>query len=395
MKIAWVSSWPPRHCGIATYSAELVEALRREGVNVHIVCHTDGGMAGEKNVYPVIDTGFSGWDEKLYDTIEKIKPDVIHIQHEFGLYNTSGDNASILFRPLFRWRVKGTIPVVITYHSVYTVLNKMISTYMDVIQRLCHAGIVHAVYQWANLPANLGRVPSNVYIIPHGAKGRVSVSAHDAKKALGIEGKKVLGLLGWFTPTKGFDKVLSIWDEISEQIGTDAVLLLAGDARMGSKVQEEYKNKLMEIAKRCRASDKIKTVIGSFSPEEYEKILSSFDAMVMPYTFASQSGNLAHSLSMGVPVVVSGIEGLKAEVEASGAGIAVDPGDTEELKRALVNIMKDDDLRRKYSKNAIKYVNDKISWPITAGKHIKLYKKLIAGLKEKKKDIRSEALLES
>ncbi len=117
--------------------------------------------------------------------------------------------------------------------------------------------------------------------------------------------------------------------------------------------------------------------------------------MVMPYTFASQSGNLAHSLSMGVPVVASGIEGLKAEIEASGGGIAVASDDIEELKRAVVSIMKDDDLRRRYSKNALKYVNEKISWPITAGKHIRLYNKLIAGLREKETNFRREALLES
>ena len=60
MKIAWLSSWPPRHCGIATYSTELAEALRLEGNEIHIVCHPGGGAPGEKNVYPVLDTDRHG-----------------------------------------------------------------------------------------------------------------------------------------------------------------------------------------------------------------------------------------------------------------------------------------------------------------------------------------------
>jgi len=377
MKIAWLSSWPPRHCGIATYSAELVDALRQEGSEVHVVCHSDGGAPGEKNVYPVIDTIHHGWDEAVYDTVKSIKPDVVHIQHEFGLYNTSGDNASGLFRPLFRWKSEGKLPVVLTYHSVYTELSSMISSYMDLMQRLADAGIVHAEYQWAYLHTNLGRIVDNVYVIPHGASVRTPLPKAAAKEALALKGKKVLGMLGWFTPTKGFHHVLSMWDDLSEQLSPDTVLLLAGDARIGDPNQVEYKNKLLGLIEKSIARNNIKVVLGSFTPAEYEQILASFDAMVMPYTFASQSGNLAHSFSLGVPVVVSGIEGLKAEVEASGAGIAVPPGNDTELKRAIMNIMGDDDLRIEYSERALNYVRTAIGWDITAQKHMQLYKKVI------------------
>jgi glycosyltransferase involved in cell wall biosynthesis len=395
MKIAWLSSWPPRHCGIATYSSELVEALRDAGNDIHIICHTDGGKPGEKKVHPIIDTKQVGWDEKLYEEIGMIKPDVIHIQHEFGLYRTLNDNAAGLFRPLFRWKIEGKIPVVITYHSVYSRLNKMISSYMDVMQRLVDAGIVHAEYQWAYLPVNLGRVFQNIYVIPHGAKYGRKVDKKKAKRALGLEGKKVVGMIGWFTPTKGFHCVLGLWDDIAERLGPETVLLLAGEARLGDPNQINYKKELLNIVDSCSAKDRIKIVLGSFSPEEYGNILAAFDAMVMPYTFASQSGNLAHSFSLGVPVIVSGLEGLKADVEASGAGIAVSPDDDGELKRAIVNIVEDDSLREKYSQKARRYVREKISWPITAHKLMKVYSRVIAAKRAGKKELRTEAMLES
>ncbi len=395
MKIAWLSSWLPRHCGIATYSKELVEALQHEGNDIHIICHPDGGAPGEKNVYPVIDTDHHGWDEAVYEVVKSIRPDVVHIQHEFGLYRTGGDNASGLFRPLFRWKVEGKPPVVVTYHSVYTELSFMICSYLDTMQMLVDAGIVHALYQWAYLHTNLGRIVENVYVIPHGASVRKSISRDSAKDALGLRGKKVLGMLGWFTPTKGFHRVLSMWDDLSRHLGPDTTLVLAGDARLGDPQQIEYKKKLLGIVEKSASRNSIKVLLGSFSPGEYERILASFDAMVMPYTFASQSGNLAHSFSLGVPVVASGIEGLKAEIEASGAGIAVPPGNDTELKRAIINIMEDDDLQAEYSKRALNYVRESIGWNITAKKHVKLYRKVMVDKKTVPISLRDRALLKT
>jgi 1,2-diacylglycerol 3-alpha-glucosyltransferase len=394
MKIAWVSSWPPRPCGIASYSADIVNALRKKRANVHIICHTDGGSPGDKNVHPVIDTNDAGWDEKVYETVKKIKPDIVHIQHEYGLYRTGNDNASGLFRLLFRWKVENKFPVLVTYHSVYVKLNRMMALYMDIMQKIVDAGIVHEEYQWAYLPANTGRVIENIYIIPHGAQIVPSFSKEKAKKAKNLGGKKVIGMIGWFNQTKGFHRVLEMWDKLSEELGPDTVLVLAGDARTLDPRQQEYKKKLLDLAEQCRYRDRIRVVLGSFTPQEYDELLATFDIMVMPYTFASQSGNLANSFSLGVPVIASAMEGLKAEIEASGAGITVSVYDNDELMRAIIDIMSDDVMRELYVDRARKYVKKRIGWQIIADKHLTLYRKFIKKKKTAAKDLRSAAWLE-
>lgn len=393
MKIAWLSSWPPRPCGIATYSDELVEALRNAGNDFEIICHPDGGRANEKNVHPVMDTTVNGWDDSVYEAIQKIGPDVIHIQHEYGLYQTSGDHGASLFRLLFRLHTQGKYPSVITYHSVYSRLNPMIRLYMDVTQRLVQAGIVHADYQWMNLHANLGRIVDNVYVIPHGAAADLSISRAAARKTIGLEDRPTLGMLGWFTETKGFHNVIEIWDELAAELGPDVVLVLAGDARMGDPNQIHYKQKLLSLVERCKYKEQIIQLLGSYTPEAYNRIMASFDLMVMPYSFASQSGNLAHSFAVGVPAVVSGIEGLKAEADASSAAIAVPPGDKKALKQAILMLMGNPSLRKAYSRRAAEYVKKKISWSKTAGKHMRVYKKAISQFKQKKRDLIDAALL--
>jgi len=387
MKIAWLSSWPPRPCGIATYSDELTAALRKAGCEVHVICHPDGGRPQEKQVHPIMTTDTPGWDEGVFDTIQKIDPDVFHIQHEYGLYQTSGDHASGLLRLLFRLHVQRKYALVITYHSVYTRLSPMLRLYMDVTQKLVHAGIVHAEYQWMNLHANLGRIVDNVCVIPHGAAGGASISKRKAKERLGLGGRQVLGMIGWFTRTKGYDHVLAVWDDLAERLGKNTALVLAGDARRGDPNQIEYKKQLLSMVEQCRHRGRILVKLGSFDPDQYNQIMAAFDLMVMPYTFASQSGNLAHSFALGVPAVVSGLEGLKAEAEASGAALAFRPGDEEDLKRAVLMMMQSESLRKTYARRAKSYVKKKISWSITAKKHLKVYRKAARAARNGRPDL--------
>ncbi|MBN2067219.1 MAG: glycosyltransferase family 4 protein [Candidatus Diapherotrites archaeon] len=386
MKIVLLTSWPPRHCGIATYSNELARALKEQGHEVHIVTFSDGGRKSEENVHPVLKVNKGrklvqpNWDEALYREIEKIGPDVVHVQHEYALYLYDDDFSSGLFRPFFRWKVDANFPVVATFHSVYTALDRVESYYMDIVLEIIDAGIVHEEYQKIYLPENIGRLPDNVYVIPHGAKDIKPDKS--AKNDLGLKGKKVAGLIGWWEPNKGFERVVKIWPKIRKQVGKNAVLVVAGDARPGSKSGQIYKPKLIKAIERSSAKSSIKLIVGAFTPQEYDRILSSFDLMVLPYSRASQSGNLAHAFALGVPCIATAMEGLKAEIESSKGGITVPPGDDLELMHGIAHLMKHDELLKRYARNAAKHVTKQIKWSIVARKHVALYEKLIGDLRE-------------
>jgi len=382
MRIAWVSSWLPRQCGIATYSLDLVTALRHLGHDVQVVCHTDGGQPGEKDVHPVIpikpgtiEIDKPEWCEILYKELEKINPEVVHIQHEYGLYTYHNDYSSGLLRTLFVWRVNHEAPVVITYHSVYTTLSKSERLFMDISLNLASAGIVHEEYQRIYLPHNIGRVPRNVFVVHHG--GKELHPYPQAKTDLGLDGQKVVGMIGWWEPNKGFDKVIRLWPEILKRGRKDHLMLVvAGDARPGSVSGLEYKPKILEAVEKSPAKNNIKLVIGSFDPESYDKILSAFDIVVLPYTHASQSGNLAHAFALGIPAVVSGIEGLKYAIEESRAGIAVTVDDDLSLTQAIVALATDEGLRSGLAKNAKRFIESEIKWSLIAAKHVKIYQML-------------------
>lgn len=398
MKVAMVTSWPPRWCGIAIYSENLVRALREAGVEVHIVCHTDGGRPGEDNVHPVIDQGDPGWYRALIRAVEEINPDVVHVQHEFGLYthfHTPGvydfepRNAFELAMPLFRWRATRR-PAVVTYHSVFSRLTQEEALYYDHTMGLAAANIVHEPYQRDLLPVNLGRVPDNVFAIPHGAgRGRPDRRTRaQARRRLGLpEGRPVLGMMGWWEPNKGFDRVIRLWPEVVRQV-PEAILVLAGEARPGSPTGAATRAEYLDLVDRSPARDSIRVVRGCFSREEYMEVLAACDALALPYRYASQSGNLAHAYEAGLPVVVSGIEGLKSSVEHSGAGLVVPGAEGEgpdrELREALVRILRDGALRRRLAARAAAYVRSTVAWDRVARRHLEVYRWAMARVNDRR-----------
>ncbi len=391
LKVALVSTWPPRWCGIATYSEKLLRALRGAGTEVHVVCHTDGGRPGEEGVHPVIDQADPAWHLNLYWAVEAIDPDVVHIQHEFGIfslmdrpgiYNFEPSNAFELAVPLFKWKVKGR-PAVITYHSVFSRLTREEALYYDHLVSLAAANIVHEPYQRENLPYNLGRVPGNVFTCPHGADygglSRAEIAA--VRKELGVNGRPVAGVMGWWEPNKGFERLVRLWPRVKEQV-PEAMLVVAGDARPGSPTGEPYKASLLKDIEASPARDSIRVVTGAFSSRRFLEVISAYDVMVLPYLFASQSGNLAHAYQAGLPVIVSALEGLKSSVEASRAGIIVE--DDEELLRATVTLLRDPSLRRQYAARSRRYVKKVVDWRTVARNHLNIYRWAIRHLKEER-----------
>jgi glycosyltransferase involved in cell wall biosynthesis len=371
-----VTSWSPRHCGIATYSSELVGALRKNGHHVDIICHIDDDYGGhrEEGVYPVIDTNDPGWDEKVHATLEQIKPDVVHIQHEYGLYLTHGDYGGRILPLLFRLKLE-KIPSVMTYHSIYTSLDRPEAIFTDVSLRLLDSAIVHAEVQKLFLPYNLDWIPHNVHVISHGAKEVVPDPL--AKQRFGLAGKKVALCIGWFEPNKRFEDVIEIWPEVIREAGTAAILLIAGDARPGSITGIKYKEQLLRKIEESPAKGNIKKILGAFDPDTYDSIISASDFVVLPYKHASQSGNLAHSFALNKPAIVSSLEGLKAEIEASGAGIAVPVDDLDELRKAITILLTSDLMLETYSEHAQGYVANHIVWENVARKHTLVYENAI------------------
>ncbi|MGZ4949783.1 MAG: glycosyltransferase [Halobacteriota archaeon] len=381
LRVCFVSPYPPRFGGIATYSHELVEGIRKYGHTVFIICNPDfddGRHAGQENVFAAMDVHKAGWHRHVLEVINKLKPDVVHVQHEYGLYDIDGVLSTDLLALLIRLNLQ-RIPTVVTYHSVYTTLGDKEHLFMNVSLQLIDVAVVHEELQKIFLPVNLGWVPQNVAVIPHGAevlKAGGVPDVVDSKKEYGLEGKNVAMCLGWWEQYKRFEDVVEIWPQVASEV-PDAALVIAGDARPGSRGGVRYKPKLLKAVAESPAKDSIVVIEGSFHPTEYLTVENVADIIVLPYDQSSQSGVLAHAFSLGKPVVVTDVGGLRADVEASGGGVVVPRGDLEQLKEYIVLLLLNRQIRERYAKRALAYVEKRIGWKYVAGMHQSLYLSII------------------
>jgi len=389
LTICFVTTYPPKPDGIATYSDELICTLKSYGHIVYVICNPDlavGGHEGQEGVFPVMEAEKEGWHRDVFDTITMLDPDVVHLQHEYGLYDIDDQLSTDLLDLLVLLHLNA-VPTVITYHSVYSTLSKKELVFMNLSLQLVDAGIVHEELQKIFLPVNLGWVPQNVYVIPHGAgllrdrdrKEGVPDEA-EAKRRYGLDGRDVVMCLGWWEPYKKFEDVVKIWPEVVKE-ASNAVLVIAGDARPGSKNGMHYAPTLLDVIAESPARDSIMVIQGSFSPQEYITILNAADVVVLPYESSTQSGVLAHAFSLGKPAVVTNVGGLVAEVAASGAGLVTVRGDLDELRDHIVLLLKSEQMRAKYAQRAVQYVQQKIGWNYIAGMHQSIYSLVTRGRK--------------
>ncbi len=374
-KVVWISSYIPRSCGIAYYSNHYITALKNYAkksdmdVSFKIIAHTDAKQAD----YPIISQGDKTWNHKVLAIIKKEKPDIVHIQHEYGLYETHNDKNRRVIELINMIKEQG-IPVVMTYHSVYKRLTKPFAEFMNKSLKELNAGIVHEEYQKQALKQNIGKIPKNVYVLPHGSREDINskINKKEARKVFGYTEKDlVVGIAGIASDNKGFRTLIRHWPKVIKKIPN--VRLSIEIKPHAAKETRKYIEKILEAIMKSPVTKKIEFTVEDYGEMEFYRKLKSFDVLVLPYKSESQSGVLAHGFSVGAPAIVTDIEGLGAEIRNSQAGIAVKH--RKYFYKAIIKLLKNKRLRTRFSENALKYVKNTNGWNIIAKKTFQIYEK--------------------
>jgi len=368
MRIAFVSTYPPIECGIGTYTGFLVEALRKTPSEIHII--SQYGAEG-RHVYPSYSPGEDGIAGKIFNAAVKVTPDLVHIQHEFGLYGEL-DGIAVL-ELIYRLKSTGT-PVIATFHTVQEKPEFRKALIIRTMCRELDGIIVHGQKQADILQTVFNADRSKLFLVPHGAREMNPIA--DAKKKLDLEDKKVILLAGYFRPTKCFDRIVDLFPQIVKKV-PDAWLVLSGKLRMLEF--STHRSTLFEKINNSAAKDRIEVFRGQFPQKTFDTILSAADIVVLPYTAGAQSGIMAHAMTFGKPVITSTLPAFVDILKRSEMGFCAQTDD--QYVDGIVTLLTDREVYKRFSQNALTYIKENISWDIVARQTLNIYEQF--GLKLK------------
>ena len=375
--IVMVSSYPPRLCGIGTFTEEAREFIQRSdpGRDVFVISHTDGRGQG---VFPLIDMSRQDWWRPVAEKIEELDPYAVHLEHEYGLYEyrdnrgigDSNEGFLTLLEAICDY------PIVVEPHTVHGRLRDAETNFIynlcqrsDVVLFKCH-------YQkwrldWA-FPGYGWETPKNIMVVPHGSRPDERWGVHEIpelRKELGLDktglADHVVGMIGWIQSNKRWDILLSMWEEIHEKIkhrcGQEWDLLAAGAMRDPAHKDdyEEWKDEVFKLEQKGIAH------YHEFVPrgDIYYKMMAVCDFIVLPSTDETQSGTLARIIALNKPYITTApMEGLTAQTLESEGGLLFTTKDM--LKQKVIRLACDEKLRLNLGESLKQYLDDVVSWDV-------------------------------
>jgi glycosyltransferase involved in cell wall biosynthesis len=135
---------------------------------------------------------------------------------------------------------------------------------------------------------------------------------------------------------------------------------------------EDYYSELKQLASRLNLSKNVE-FIGPVSVEEKRRLLGSAWVFVYTSILEGWGQTVIEANALGTPAIAYDVPGLRDAVVDGETGILVPCGNSEALADAIVNVLNDDELRKKLSNNAVKWSMN-FSWDKTADKFLQVIK---------------------
>jgi glycosyltransferase involved in cell wall biosynthesis len=392
-KVAFVGSYSPRKCGIATFTRDLVANIRlAAGDNVRpevYAMETDGKLAYTWPVRTIIRKNCRSDYIAAADLLNFSGVDLVCLQYEFGLF----DGRSGSFLPMLLRRINK--PLVTTVH---TVLEKPEQAFFDSMVDVCRASdkIVVMNECGVDLLENVYDVPPHkIELIGHGIPDLPFADTSRFKQRLGFAGRKTILTFGLLSRNKGIEFMLKAMPDIVRR-DPSALYIVLG-ATHPEVIRHEghvYKNKLDMMVHSLGLEKHVIFEHRFVDDHELLQHLSAADVYVTPYLNKEQltSGTLAFAVGTGRAVVSTPYWAAR-ELLAAGRGKLVDFGDTGQMARAVHEILANPVLAMRMRTKAYEY-GRAITWPRVGEAYWQLFEELLdtsAGITRPRFEVAAEA----
>jgi len=370
-KVAFVSSYVPRRCGIATFTSDLVgsvAASARGEFEPLVVALRSGDQKFENPVKFEIRQDVKHDYICAADYINFSHVDLINVQHEFGLFGgPAGAYLSLLLN-----RVKS--PVITTLH---TVLDEPKPDYRKSLIDACDASckVITMNKRGVDMLRNIyGISAKKIRLIPHGIPDMPFVDSNYYKHRFKMDGRRTILTFGLLNRNKGIEVMLRALPAIIEADPSVLYVVLGMTHPAVLKHEGElYRFSLQQMVKELSLQKHVIFHNRFVDDEELNNFLCAADIYVTPYLQKEQltSGTLAFAVGTG-KAVVSTPYWAAMELLANGRGKLVPFGDSNRMAQAIIDILKNDSLFYSMRRKAYDYGRPR-TWPKIGQVYWKLF----------------------
>jgi 1,4-alpha-glucan branching enzyme len=206
--------------------------------------------------------------------------------------------------------------------------------------------------------------PNKIVVIPNGIDidyWRALPQKNFTKKC-DIRGP-IIGAIGRIVWAKGFQYLIKAAPTILKEFPTAKIVIAGQDFG--------YLTELKELVYRLRVHESV-IFTGPLRAEEVKEFYVDSDVIVIPSIYELFSIVALEAMACGKPIVASNVGGLREILKDGVNGFLVEPGNSDELARAIITLLKNDELREKIgSLNRAEVV--KYSWDRIVDQIEKLY----------------------
>jgi glycosyltransferase involved in cell wall biosynthesis len=373
--ILYMSSFPPRECGIATFTRRLTSSIDKEynpNVKSKILAINSNGTSiynyPRKVVMQINETDIESYIDRANDINQAADIKMVNIQHEYGLFGGEQGEFLIPFLELLKK------PVVVTMHTVLPRPDEKMKNIGRVISEKADGVVVMNQRAKEILHESYGVKLSKISIIPHGVFNVAFPSKSRFKKKLNLSGRTVISTFGMISQDKGIEYAIEALPKVIEK-HPDLLYLVIGAThpQVLKNEGERYRNKLKRIVVKHSLENHVKFYNKYLSEKEVTEFLRATDIYVYPMLSRDQasSGSLSDAMSCACPTIATGSQFAKSVINHE-RGILVRFRNSSDIEKALLEMLDDKKMRKEMTKNAYFYTR-KMTWQNVALSYFNLF----------------------
>lgn len=389
MRVAFVTTWG-QACGIASYSQQVLEALKDSGldsVSVLSPMLDDGGVGitlddtprGREIPYRPCWSRTGANADALTRTATSSGIDILHFQHEDGLFMISSD----FIRSLVELKKAG-VKTVVTMHTVRDTGDAEHTAFYVGLRSHASAIVCHTAQAQASLLAAPG--PAPVFRIPHGTPLAGEGDAGVGLKALSMPAKLyqkfpawaiVLGFIG---PSKNIVHTIRAYALAITRGVSELGLIVCGAPGRG--VEHHAEVEIPGLINACGIMDRVFYRPSFIKDSMVSSVLALADFGILNTRSEvySASGQVHLFAAHGLPLAVANRPIYIEAVQAGAVPFFVDSHWVDKpmlsTVNAIVSLARSKRLRAQV-KAGMQSMAKRTAWPLIAGKHKKVYERVM------------------